>query len=101
MVSVGVKGFYPLVIYARRTRKPLLTHLNGSVFSWELLGTNLSVKKENGTWDTETERLLLMDSRDFNKLGIGLDDLIEGYFQTVLVITTIEEMAKKLVTKKG
>ena len=33
-----------------------------------MLGTNLSVK-ENGEWKTETNRLLLMDRKDFNKLG--------------------------------
>ena len=101
MVGVGEDGFYPLAIYARRARKPLLASLDGSASSWEMLGTNLSVKKEDGSWDTETDRLLLMDSRDFNKLGLGLDDLIEGYIQTVLSVTAIDEMAKQLVTQKG
>lgn len=33
-----------------------------------MLGTNLSVK-EDGKWSTETNRLLLMDRKDFNQLG--------------------------------
>ena len=101
MVGVGINGFYPVAIYARRARKPLLPSLDGSASSWDMLGTNLSVKQEDGSWDTETNRLLLMDSRDFNKLGLGLDDLIEGYIQTVLSVTAIDEMAKQLVTRKG
>ena len=101
MVGVGVEGFYPVAIYARRARKPLLPSLDGSASSWEMLGTNLSVKRDDGSWDTETKRLLLMDSRDFNKLGLGLDDLIEGYIQTVLSVTAIDEMAKQLVTQRG
>ena len=33
---------------------------------------------------SDTNRLVLMDRRDFNKLGVGLDDMIEAYIQTVL-----------------
>jgi hypothetical protein len=43
--------------------------------SWSILGTNLSKKTDAG-WDTETNRLLLMDRKDFNKLGIGIDELV-------------------------
>lgn len=101
MVGVGKDGFYPVAIYARRARKPLAAHLSDQDDSWEMLGTNLSVKNEDGSWSTETNRLMLMDSRDFNKLGIGIDDLIEGYIQTILAVTAIDEMAKQLVTQKG
>ncbi len=37
-----------------------------------------------------------MDSRDFNRLGLGLDDLIEAYLQTVLAVTSIDRMAQGL-----
>lgn len=40
-----------------------------------------SLQNVDGSWGTETERLLLMDSRDFNRIGIGIDDLIEAYMQ--------------------
>lgn len=40
-----------------------------------------TVQNLDGSWGTETERLLLMDSRDFNRIGIGVDDLIEAYMQ--------------------
>jgi len=62
--------------------------------------TNLSVKKGEHEWDSDTSRLLLMDQRDFNKLGLSLDDLIEGYVQSVLAMIAIDKMAKRLVTTK-
>jgi hypothetical protein len=101
MVGAGPSGFFPVAIYARRARKPLEAELPDGASSWSMLGTNLSVKTEDGGWDTETERLLLVDSRDFNKLGIGVDDLIEGYLQTVMAVTAIDRMANRLVTSKG
>ena len=101
MVGVGETGPYPVAIYARRARKPLTKDLSGSESSWDMLGTNLSVLHQDGSWGSESERLLLMDSRDFNQLGIGLDDLIEGYIQTVLSVIAIDKMAQKLVTQKG
>ena len=54
---------------------------------------------EDGSWRTQTERLLLMDSRDFNSVGIGLDDLIEAYMQTCLSMAAIDVLAGKLVSK--
>jgi hypothetical protein len=42
-----------------------------------------------------------MDRRDFNKLGLGLDDLIEAYIQSVLSTIAIDRMAKKLINSKG
>lgn len=101
MVGASPEGFYPVALYARRARSPLAAELNDATPSWDMLGTNLSVKRADGGWDSETDRLLLMDSRDFNKLGIGPDDLIEGYLQTVLAITAIDRMAQRLVTTKG
>jgi len=95
------KGFFPVAIYARRARRPLVQALSSDGRSWDVLGTNLSVKLPDGTWTSEPDRLLLMDSRDFNQMGIGLDDLIEAYIQTVLAVTAIDRMAAALVTQKG
>lgn len=63
-----------------------------------MLGTNLSVKlpDENG-WTTDTDRLILMDRRDFNQLGIGVDDLIDAYIQTVLSVIAIDKMSDVLM----
>jgi len=94
MVGGSDKGFIPIAVYARRAKSPLLDELppEGSVDSWSMLGTNLSYKKRDGRWGTDTNRLLLMDNKDFNKLGIGLDDLIDAYVQTVLSCIAIDQM---------
>lgn len=101
MVSATEQGIRPLCIYARRAEKSLPDQLSPDTPSWPMLGTNLSFKKNDGTWDTDTNRLLLMDRRDFNRLGIGLDDLIEAFIQTVLSMTAIDKMAQSLMTKEG
>ncbi|MCA9520763.1 MAG: hypothetical protein KC609_07315 [Myxococcales bacterium] len=100
LCSTG-EGFRPLAIYARRSRLPLTESLDGTENSWDMLGTNLSIKKPDGTWDTDTQRLMLMDRKDFNTLGFGVDDLIKGFIQTILSVIAIDKMATTLVTKKG
>ncbi len=101
MVSSTDKGIRPLCTYARRSEKPLVDTIKDSTDSWQMLGTNLSFKNPDGSWGSDTNRLVLMDRRDFNKLGIGLDDLIEAYIQTVLSMVAIDKMAKTLVNKQG
>ena len=101
MVSATEEGIKPLCTYARRSEKPLVDHIEDSTDSWKMLGTNLSYKNPDGTWNSDTTRLVLMDRRDFNKLGIGLDDLIEAYIQTVLSTVAIDSMAKTMINKQG
>ncbi len=99
MVGAGTDGFFPVALYARRARVPLDADPPDGVRSWKMLGTNLSVRRGDG-WATETERLLLVDQRDFNRLGLGLDDLIEAYLQTVMAVTAIDNMGQRLLTRK-
>lgn len=101
MVSATRNGFQPLAVYARRARLPLAAKLTSGADSWGMLGTNLSVKKPDGEWATDTSRLLLMDMKDFNKLGIAIDDLIDGYIQTILSTLAIDRMAVRLTQKNG
>ena len=101
MVSATSKGIRPLCTYARRAEKPLVNHIEDNVNSWGMLGTNLSFKDVDGNWGSDTNRLVLMDRRDFNKLGIGLDDMIEAYIQTVLSMVAIDKMAQTLFNKQG
>ncbi|PSR12874.1 MAG: hypothetical protein DA408_10765 [Bacteroidetes bacterium] len=101
MVSSSEQGILPLCTYARRSAKPLVDKIEDSTNSWEMLGTNLSFLQPDGSWSTDSNRLVLMDRRDFNKLGIGLDDLIEAYIQTVLSMVAIDNMAKTLLNKQG
>ncbi len=101
MVSSTTSGIKPLCVYSRRTASPLTDTLHDGSDSWEMLGTNLSVKLGDNEWGSDTNRLMLMDRRDFNKLGIGLDDLIEAYIQTVLSTIAIDKMCKNLFNSKG
>lgn len=100
MVAAGSQGFRPVAFYARRARVPLAATSAELESSWDALGTNLSVKLPDGSFTTQPERLLLMDSRDFNRLGLGLDDLVDAYLQTVMAMTSVDEMASQLVNKK-
>ncbi|KAI9203146.1 uncharacterized protein BJ171DRAFT_510986 [Polychytrium aggregatum] len=99
MVTANQNGFRPVALYARKARKPLIKHLDEDPLttSWEMLGTNLSVKLSDDQWTTEAQRLLLMDRKDFNILGIGIDDLIDAYIQTVLSVIAIDRMSQRLM----
>ena len=93
------KGFEPCAIYARKAKLPLTEKTPTN--SWDVLGTNLSIKKGENKWETDTKRLILMDRKDFNLLGIGLDDLIEAYIQTIFSMVAIDKMACTLINKNG
>jgi len=101
MINATESGFRPLAIYSRKAALPLADNLESGTSSWDILGTNLSTKLGKNVWGSDTNRLLLMDRRDFNKLGIGLDDLIQGYIQSVLATIAIDKMACSLTDKKG
>jgi len=101
MVSSTEKGIRPLCTYARRAEKPLVDQISDGTDSWEMLGTNLSFKNDDGSWGNDTNRLILMDRRDFNKLGVGLDDLIEAYIQSVLSLVAIDKIAQTLINKQN
>ncbi|CAM1369549.1 ATP-grasp domain-containing protein [Tenacibaculum xiamenense] len=101
MIHATPNGYRPLSIYSRRAKAPLKDELENGKSSWDILGTNLSFKKENGDWGSDTNRLLVMERKEFNNLGIGLDDLIEAYIQTVLTSIAIDKMAIRLLNKKG
>jgi len=101
MVSSTVDGIKPLCIYSRRAIKPLDENLSENSNSWDMLGTNLSVKLDHNKWGSDTNRLMLMDRRDFNKLGLGIDDLIESFIQTVMTTIAIDKMCKNLYNSKG
>jgi len=101
MVASTSKGYMPMVIYGRRAQDPLVEELTHVTDSWAMLGTNLSIDLGNGQWGSDTNRLVLMDRKDFNRLGISIDDLIEGYVQTIMSSISIDKMCKKLITKEG
>jgi hypothetical protein len=100
MVGQSPAGAYPVAMYARRARKPLAPHADAAP-SWDMLGTNLSVKQPDGSFTTEPERLVLMDEREFGRIGVGLDDLTEAYLQTVMAMQAIDQMCVRLTNAKG
>ncbi|RME99043.1 MAG: hypothetical protein D6772_08245 [Bacteroidetes bacterium] len=101
MVSSTPQGIKPLCVYSRRAEVPLADAIDSGSDSWKMLGTNLSIKYDTNEWGSDTNRLMLMDRRDFNKLGIGMDDLIEAYIQTVLSTIAIDRMCQQLFNAKG
>lgn len=64
-----------------------------------MLGTNLSVKfgLDERDWTTETDRLLMADVDEFDQLGLGMDDLVDGYIQTVLAVISIDKLCRRLM----
>lgn len=100
VVSAGPQGFSPAALYARRARRPLRARLDG-VASRQVLLTNLSVRAPDGSWRQETERLLPVDRGHFDALGLGLDELVDAYLQTVLAVLAIDRMAARLVRGDG
>ena len=101
MIHATSVGFKPLCVYSRKALDPLVDHIDEGSNSWGMLGTNLSFKHQDGSWGSDTSRLMLTDRRDFNKLGLGMDDLIEAYIQTVLSTVAIDKMATTLFNSKG
>ncbi len=101
MIQATESGFKPLCVYSRRALDPLVDQIDQGSNSWSMLGTNLSFKHSDGSWGSDTSRLMLTDRRDFNKLGLGMDDLIEAYIQTVLSTVAIDKMAATLFNSKG
>lgn len=93
-------GFRPMAIYARRAGAPLPKSIGPDFDSWQVLGTNLSVK-EDGGWSSETDRLMLMDRKGFNRTGVGLDELIQGFIQSLLSTIAIDKLAQQLINQKG
>lgn len=99
LVCSSPEGMMPCTLYARRAKAALESKIKKD--SWDVLGTNLSIKEGLNTWSSDTSRLMLMDRKDFNSLGIGIDDLIEAFIQTTLSIIAIDKMAQNLVSSKG
>ncbi|CAG8785467.1 8121_t:CDS:2, partial [Dentiscutata erythropus] len=98
MVSADETGFHPVVVFSRRARKPLPTYLpnNSNWNPWEIFGTNVSVKLDSG-WIPEYERVITLDQKELNIIGLGIDELIDAYVQTVLSIVAIDKMCQKLL----
>lgn len=94
-----VGGFSPTAMYARKAEIPLQDSPGGN--SWDQLGTNLSKAIGPNKWITDTKRLVLASQREFSRLGLGIDDLINAFIQTVLATVAIDQLATKMLDEKG
>jgi hypothetical protein len=101
MISWQRDRYAPVGMYARRAQHPMTEELPSGTSSWQMLGTNLSVKIGDEQWDTEPRRLLMFDRKDFTKLGLGLDDLIDAFVQSVMANRAIDDLAQHLMTRAG
>lgn len=95
MMHATEDGMRPLAAYSRRARIPLNQPIPDGMDSWDMYGTNLSIKGEDG-WTYADERLMLFDVRNFGLLGLGLDELIQGFMQSVMAVYAIDQHAIKL-----
>jgi hypothetical protein len=103
MINSSEDGYKPLALYARKAELPLISNKNknfivnkSSNSSRKMYLTNLSKKVEENKWNTATERLIILDEENFEKLGINLEDLVDGYIQAILATIAIDKMAIKL-----
>jgi hypothetical protein len=94
MLHATAEGMRPLAVYSRRSRFPLNKPLPENMNSWDVYGTNLSIKGEDG-WTYADERLMLFDIRNFGQLGLGIDELIKGFVQSCMAIYAIDQNAIK------
>ncbi|SIT04506.1 ATP-grasp domain-containing protein [Belliella pelovolcani] len=95
MMHATDEGIRPLAVYSRRSRFPLNQELPEDMNSWEVYGTNLSIKGEDG-WTYADERLMLFDIRNFGQLGLGIDELIKGFIQSAMAVYAIDQNAIKI-----
>lgn len=93
MVGSGPHGFRPIAAYARRAHVPLAPSLDDA---WRQYGTNLSYHDAQGAWKTDDSRLVPLSEEEFETLGLGLDELIDAYVQTVMATIAIDRMAAEL-----
>jgi hypothetical protein len=94
MMHATSEGLRPLAVYSRRSGFPLNQELPENMNSWEVYGTNLSIKGEDG-WTYADERLMLFDIRNFGQLGLGIDELIKGFVQSAMAVYAIDQNAVK------
>jgi hypothetical protein len=99
MIHATSKGLRPLAGYSRISRYPLNQPLPENLNSWDLYGTNLSVKSDQG-WEYDDARLMIFDIRNFGRLGLGVDEMIQGFIQTCMAVYAIDNQAQKMYNTK-
>ncbi len=100
MLHATDEGLRPLAAYSRRARFPLNQPLPEGTPSWDVYGTNLSIKSEEG-WTYDDARLMLFDVRNFGNLGLGIDELIRGFVQSCMAVFAVDQHAIRLFSDKN
>lgn len=54
-----------------------------------------------GTTGRSESRAIIIDDAAMDALAIGIDDVVDGFMQTVFSIHAIEDMCKRFTTKDG
>ncbi|XP_078689691.1 uncharacterized protein LOC144920999 [Branchiostoma floridae x Branchiostoma belcheri] len=107
MVHATPSGFRPTCSFSRRADRPLPDQVDETAPSWSYLGTNLSLDDSLTAWQADADRqsdvdkLLTVDWEDFDKQGLGLDELVDGFVQTVMATTAIDKMCRSLTRQDG
>ncbi|WP_035805930.1 ATP-grasp domain-containing protein [Lunatimonas lonarensis] len=99
MMHATDEGMRPLAAYSRKANLPLNRPIPEGMDSWDVYGTNLSIKGEDG-WTYADERLMLFDIRNFGLLGLGMDELIQGFLQSVMAVYAIDQQAIRMYNPK-
>jgi hypothetical protein len=95
-------GIVPVSAYARRSRDPVNRKTaDPDRDSWNLFGTNISVRNSDGSFGTDPDRLLSLSGEEFPLLQLDLVDLTDAYFQTVFSMVAIDQLAISLSGQKG
>lgn len=79
MVSYIVEGIRLLFIYVCCVVELLVDYIEGGIDFWFMFGINFFIKEGFNSWGLDINCLFFMDCCDFNKFGIGLDDLVDVY----------------------
>lgn len=87
-------NYVPLIMYARKAKSHFSNENMAS--SKDMYLTNLSERITGGGWVHHSERLILLDEKEYIMLNINIDNLVEAYFQCVFATIAIDKMADSL-----
>jgi len=97
MVCNTSKGLRPAAIYGRKAHNDLESELVQSMKSWDVYGTNLSIKLAENSWDSDTSRLCLMSEEDFPSFNLNMNQWVESYFQTIFSVLAIDDLSEQIL----
>jgi len=85
------RGFVPLMMYARRARRPLrdLRSLDPAVLD-DFLKVNIARVARHGSIVLEEERLTLPDAAGAASLGLSRDQLVDAVVQSILATIAVD-----------